>query len=109
MIYFFLATSPIIALNKKPSLEDIMGLLKDNSAGWDDIGRWLQVPLNKCKELRVHIGLSNEGRLEEVINHWLESECLEPVTWAKLIEVLKNNDLVNTAKKIEAHLGSTDS
>ena len=109
MIYF-LATSPTIALNKKPSLKDVMGLLKNNSAQWDDIGRWLQVPLNKREGWRAHTsGLSNEGRLEQVINHWLESECHKPVTWAEIIRVLKNNDLVDTAEKIEAHLDSTDS
>ena len=89
----------------KPSLSVAINLLKDKSAMWDDIGRWLDVPLNKRKEWRRNTGLSDEARLEYVIDYWLNSKCHKPVTWAELICVLESNGLASSADIIKSHLG----
>ena len=47
---------------------------------WDDIGRWLDVSYNKRQGWRLDASLSNEARLEAVINEWLVTESV-PVTW----------------------------
>ena len=88
----------------KPSLSVAIKLLKDKSAKWSDIGRWLEVPFDKREGWRADGGLSNEARLEYIINYWLESECHKPVTWAELISVLESNDLASSADKIRSHL-----
>ena len=87
----------------RPSLRDVHTMLADRSAMWDDIGRWLDVSYNKRQGWRLDASLSNEARLEAVINEWLVSESV-PVTWEELINALDLNEMKDKAKQIRASL-----
>ena len=84
----------------KPSLKDAFNILKSQSAQWDYIGRQLDVPLNFRDELHTNSSLSSEQRLERVINHWLEKDCQNSVTWAGFIENLEELNYTALAEKV---------
>ena len=93
-------------LNEKPSTIEVFKLLKDKSAEWDELGRYLEVPLDKRDSWRSISSFSNENKLERVIDCWLETECHKPVSWAGLIGVLESIPMTATAKKVKEFVHS---
>ena len=75
-------------------------MLIGHSTEWSDIGRELDVPLNERDGLRRDTGLSNNDRLEKVIDYWLEKERCIPVTWDELIEILEGMSFTGTVRSI---------
>ena len=53
-------------------------VLRGHSAEWSVIGLELNVHSNECDGLRRDTGLSNDDRLEKVIDYWLKTECHTP-------------------------------
>ena len=87
---------------KKPLLKDVQKLLKEKSASWDEIGSELDVPLNTREELRKDLSLNNGGRLERVLNCWLQRE--ETCTWKKFREHLLELGLRDIVEKVDSFL-----
>ena len=90
-------------LSQAPHSTDVFNLLKVKAYDWDNIGRGFEVPYGYREGLkRKGVTSTDEGKLEDVIMKWMESECSD-VTWNKVIEVLKKlqyNDLIQPAKEI---------
>ena len=80
--------TPLSILQKKPLLNHVYLVLQGKSSKWDAIGRGFNVPLNTRETLRRDTSVSDDSRLEEVINTWLETHCHTPVTWTEFINVL---------------------
>ena len=83
-------------LDKPPETNDILGLVKDISALWNELGSELCVPLNDRNTLRNDRTLSDNDRLEYVLNSWIGNETKE-VKWKVIVDalkVLKRKDLV---------------
>ncbi len=75
-------------------LPTVFRQLNTNSSQWNAIGRALGV----SKDFRDGLEMekrSNEDKLEDVLNKWIESQCSD-VTWDHLIKVLEE-DLENKA------------
>ena len=90
---FFPTTESVLAtpssiLQKKPLLNHVYLVLQGKSSNWDAIGRGFNVPLNTREALRKDTSLSDDSRLERVMNTWLETSCHTPVTWTELVNVL---------------------
>ena len=84
-------------LDKPPETNDVLGLVKDISVLWNELGSELHVPLDDRQTLRRDISLSNKDRLEFVLTYWIENETKE-VNWKVILEplkALKRKDIIN--------------
>ena len=84
-------------LDKPPETNDVLGLVKDISVLWNELGSELDVPLDYRQTLRKDISLSNKDRLEFVLTHWIGNETKE-VKWKVILEALKElkrKDIIN--------------
>ena len=94
-------------MNKSPEQEDVFKLLKSKSNSWDDIARELQVDINKRDDLRKEVAFSNDRKLEEVLENWIDSET-SPVTWNTIIEMLEELGLRKMMKDVKKFLQKKD-
>ena len=78
-------------------------LIKCHSARWDEFARELRVPCNSRDSLGRNISLEDGGRLERVVEKWIESQC-SPVTWENIIHTLVSMDLKRTAGEVRDYL-----
>ena len=93
-------------LNASPDLDEAFDLTKRHSFHWHDLGRKLKVPYNYRMQVKKSND-SDEDKLEAILNNWIEAETV-PVTWASLIEALKDIDLINVAKKVKEFLAKKE-
>ena len=88
-------------LQKKPALKDVYTLLMGKSAEWEDIGRAFGASLNDREELRKDGSLTDKGRLERILNGWLERDV--DCTWGMFIEILSGGlgymDIANSTRE----------
>ena len=77
--------------------------LREVSNEWNAIGRELGISLKDREEMRRKSELSNEDRLEMVLDKWKKSECCE-VSWDKIIDMLLNLKLKNVASEVRRYL-----
>ena len=75
-------------LDKPPETNDVLELVKDTSALWNELGSELRVPLNDRNTLRNDRTLSDNDRLEYVLNSWIGNETKE-VKWKVIVDALK--------------------
>ncbi len=94
-------------LHKNPLLNDAFECLQDKSNSWDDIGRKLNVDLNKRKALRSNPALEDDHRLEEVLYLWLEKGG-NSSNWEQLIKALKEIKFNDSVFKIQQFLDKDD-
>ena len=94
-------------MNKSPEQDDVFKLLKSKSNSWDDIARELQVDVNKRDDLRKEVTFSNDRKLEEVLENWIDSET-SPVTWNTIIEMLEELGLRKMMKDVKKYLQKKD-
>ena len=84
-------------LDKPPDPNDIMGLIKnDISASWDSVGMELNISMNDRETLRRDISLTDNQKLERILNKWSQSET-KPVTWRtvlRALDSLQRQDLI---------------
>ncbi len=97
----WLSLSVIYCIVNSITLKGVYDCLQKVSHRWDDIGRELGVPLNYRKGLRM-VGASstNDGKLEEVLDKWIESKST-PVSWETFTDMLRKLDLNNIADEIQ--------
>ena len=70
-------------------MSNVFCLLESKSSAWNDFGRGLDVPFVVHKGLcNLGATITNEDKLEKVLNSWLESDCSE-TSWNHLMEILK--------------------
>ena len=88
-----------------PRQEDAYDLIESHSAKWNNIGRKLKVSFNFRKELSKNNTLTNEDRLEEILQKWIESDSEDaPATWSFLIEALEDIELKSVITDVEKFL-----
>ena len=97
----WLSFSVIYCIVDSVTLRSVYDCLQKVSHKWDDIGRELGVPLSYRKGLRM-VGASstNDGKLEEVLDKWIESKST-PVSWETVTDMLRKLDLNNIADEIQ--------
>ena len=90
-------------LDKPPETKDVLRLIKDTSASWNELGSELDVPFNDRESLGRDIRLCDNNRLEYVLTNWIRNKTKE-VKWRVILEALealKRKDLI---KKVIAYL-----
>ena len=91
-------------LDKQPDPNHIMNLIKnDISASWDSVGYELNIPMNYRDTLRMDIVLSDNQKLERILNKWSQSET-KPVTWRTMLEALQSLQRQDLIRKVIAYL-----
>ena len=92
-------------LQECPSLKDAYNLIKSHSAEWSELGRELDISRNFRNTLRRDPKLSDNDRLEEILEKWIESDSEDaPATWSCLIEALKGIELRSVITDVEMFL-----
>ena len=86
-------------LKKSPDRADVFSLIKCHSAKWDEFARELKVLDNTRDSLRRNIRFVDEGRMEFILEEWIESHC-SPVTWENILDVLSSMHLKSTASEV---------
>ena len=84
-------------------MKDILGLVKDISASWNELGGELEILSNERITLQKDASHTDKDRLEFVLRNWIQNETKE-VKWKvilKALEVLKRRDLI---KKVIQYL-----
>ena len=91
----------ILTTDKRPELHRLVELLDPICAKWDVIGCQLGVDI----EIIDDINKSDETKLKEVIEKWVETKST-PTTWSNIIEVVKGPVIQrpDVAKKIQEYL-----
>ena len=73
---------------------------------WKTVGDLLD--FDSCGTQLVMIEEDNRGNREaccrDVFQHWITGHGIQPCTWRKLIEIIKDCELEALAKEIEAAL-----
>ena len=83
-------------------LKEAYDLLKEKSGKWDAIGREFDISLNDRDTIR-NSSLDDCGRLEHVLNLWLERD--DDCTWGNFMKILRKNLQFNDiARKTETFL-----
>ena len=75
-------------LLKPPELTDALDLVRSISPSWYDIGSKLLVPLDIRDSLKRDTSLSDEARLEKILDAWINGEKAS-VTWRTILEALE--------------------
>ena len=83
-------------------------LTRSHSVHWNALGRELNVSYNFREELKIEVTLSDDARLEAILNNWIETES-SPVTWSTLIKALEAIKLKETAKQVKDFLRAIES
>ena len=84
-------------------MKDILGLVKDISASWNELGCELEIPSDDRATLQKDGRHTDKDRLELVLRNWVQNETKE-VKWKvilKALEVLKRRDVI---KKVIEYL-----
>ena len=90
-------------LDKPPETNDVLGLVKDISALWNELGSELHVPLDDRQTLRTDISLSNKDRLESVLTKWIGNETKD-VKWRVVLDALKALQRKDVIKNVIKYL-----
>ena len=90
-------------LMKSPELDDIFPLLAKLSASWHDIGGRLRVPIGERQSLLQNTAISNDGKLERILDVWI---CSQPsdVTWKVILDMLIAFEKKNIASEVARFL-----
>ena len=84
-------------------LKEAYDLLKEKSGKWDAIGREFGICFNDRGTIRRDSSLDDCGRLECVLNLWLERD--DDCTWGNFMKTLRENLKFNdVARKTETFL-----
>ena len=90
-------------LMKSPELDDVFSCMSTLSASWHDIGGRLRVPLGDRQSLLQHASISNDGKLEKILDKWIGSQTSD-VTWKMIIGVLIAIEKKNIASEVTRYL-----
>ena len=85
-------------MKRSPKVKEVYNLLRKRSANYDEFAFELDIDNDFRAELRKKDDNSH-WKLEQVLRKWIDSETCE-VTWAKIIEVLKDLEMISVAKEV---------
>ena len=89
-----------------PQLRDVHRLLVPKSHEWYRTARYLGVDFSFREGLLRDGGLkTNDNKLEDVLNNWIETRCSE-VSWGNLIQVLTELELIDIVREVRSFLQS---
>ena len=88
---------------KSPELDDVFPLMTKLSSLWHDIGGRLRVPLNERNSILQVTYLSNDGKLERILDTWISSQTSD-VTWKTIIDMLTGFEKKNVASDVAKYL-----
>ena len=100
-MFFMLGEAYKDLLQKPPEPTDVFDVVRNISSSWFDIGCELHVPLNVREGLKKDMSLSDEAKLEKILNEWIKFETSD-VTWKtilKVLQALRRRDIVREALK----------
>ena len=98
-MFFMLGEAYKDLLQKPPEPTDVFDVVRNISSSWFDIGSELHVPLNVREGLKKDMSLSDEAKLEKILNEWIKFETSD-VTWKcilKVLQALRRRDIVREA------------
>ena len=101
------AQTDLNILDEEPDLEHIHKFLRRRSADWESFARELRVDLNYRKVLRRNMTLTDDDRLERVLDKWKESSQ-EGVSWKKVLDMLVELELYDMHQKMIEFLKRDD-
>ena len=90
-------------LMKSPELDDVFPLMTKLSSLWYDIGGRLRVPRDERESLLQVTNLTNDGKLEKILDIWISSQTSE-VTWKMIIDMLMGFEKRNIASEVAKYL-----
>ena len=76
-------------------MDDLVPLMKDISASWNEIGIELKVPPNDRDSLSKNATLSDYGKMDTVIRNWNGTQKTD-VTWKTILNTLNEKRDVRT-------------
>ena len=88
---------------KSPELDDIFPLLAKLSASWHDIGGRLRVPIGERQSLLQNTAISNDEKLERILDVWISSQPSD-VTWKVILDMLIAFEKKNIASEVARFL-----
>ena len=94
-------------LQKPPEQTDVFDLVRNTSSSWFDIGSELHVPLNVREGLRKDISLSDDAKLEKILNEWIKFETVD-VTWETILKALQALRRKDIMRETLQYLGRPD-
>ena len=83
--------------------EEVFDLVKDSSSQWNELGRELRVTMNSRDSLDRDRSLTDDVRLEKVLDFWINGERKQ-VTWQVIINALEKIRRTDLAKKVHKYL-----
>ena len=90
-------------LKKSPEKVVVLSLIKQLSASWNDFGRVLKVDSNYREKLMRDPMLTDDGRLEKVLDKWFGSKPSH-VTWEMILDVLGKFGREDIAREVRTYL-----
>ena len=90
-------------LKKSPEVDDVYDFIKEHSANWYDLAIALKIDENTRTSLHNDTRLTNDGKLERILQIWHEAQPSD-VTWEKILEVLESMKLIRTRKEVKKFL-----
>ena len=87
----------------QPKKDEVFNLVKIISASWYELARELDISTNYRDSLKQDGGLSDDTRLEKILEKWITSET-KPVTWEVIINALESLERIDLVKKIKMYL-----
>ena len=84
-------------------MKDILGLVKDISASWNELGGALEIPSDDRNSLQKDGRHTDKDRLEFVLRNWIQNETKE-VKWEVILEALKVLQRKDLIKKVIEHM-----
>ena len=88
---------------KSPELDDVFPLMTKLSSLWYDIGGRLRVPRDERESLLQVTNLTNDGKLEKILDIWISSQTSD-VTWKTIIDMLMGFEKRNIASEVAKYL-----
>ena len=88
---------------KSPELDDVFPLMTKLSSSWHDIGGRLRVPIGERQSLLQVTNISNDGKLEKILDVWISSQPSD-VTWKTILDMLIAFEKKNIASEVARFL-----
>ena len=73
------------------------------SSSWHDIGGRLRVPIGERQSLLQNTTISNDGKLEKILDVWISSQPSD-VTWKMILDMLIAFEKKNIASEVARFL-----
>ena len=90
-------------LDKPPGAIHTYNLLQAVSSSWYEIGTHLKISMNYCDSLKRDVSLTDETKLDKIVNEWISSETID-VKWRIVFKTLQSLGRKNMLRKAVVYL-----